>query len=72
MAGGVVSFAAIMAVLVLFSVFLTREIRQSQRQVRFIDSVTHELKSPLRRSDCAWRRSLGGISIATDSARCCG
>lgn len=47
MAGGVVSFAAIMAVLVLFSVFLTREIRQSQRQVRFIDSVTHELKSPL-------------------------
>jgi len=47
MGGGVVSFAAIMAVLVLFSVFLTREIRQTQRQVRFIDSVTHELKSPL-------------------------
>jgi len=47
MAGGVVSFAVIMAVLVLFSVFLTREIRESQRQVRFIDSVTHELKSPL-------------------------
>ncbi len=45
--GGVVSFAVIMAVLVLFSVFLTREIRQTQRQVRFIDSVTHELKSPL-------------------------
>jgi signal transduction histidine kinase len=47
MGGGVVSFAVIMAVLVLFSVFLTREIRQTQRQVRFIDSVTHELKSPL-------------------------
>ena len=47
MGGGIVSFAAIMAVLVLFSVFLTREIRASQRQVRFIDSVTHELKSPL-------------------------
>jgi len=47
MAGGVVSFVVIMAVLVLFSVFLTREIRESQRQVRFIDSVTHELKSPL-------------------------
>jgi len=47
MGGGIVSFAVIMAVLVLFSVFLTREIRESQRQVRFIDSVTHELKSPL-------------------------
>ncbi len=47
MAGGVVSFAVIMAVLVLFSVFLVREIQESQRQVRFIDSVTHELKSPL-------------------------
>lgn len=47
MAGGTVSFVVIMAVLVLFSVFLTREIRESQRQVRFIDSVTHELKSPL-------------------------
>lgn len=47
MAGGVVSIAAIIAVLVLFSVFLVREIREGQRQVRFIDSVTHELKSPL-------------------------
>ena len=47
MGGGIVSFAVIMAVLILFSVFLTREIRSSQRQVRFIDSVTHELKSPL-------------------------
>lgn len=47
MAGGVVSIIVIMAVLVLFMFFLSREIREGQRQDRFIDSVTHELKSPL-------------------------
>ncbi|HGG57420.1 MAG TPA: HAMP domain-containing histidine kinase [Nannocystis exedens] len=36
-----------MTVLVLFSVFLVREIREVRRQTSFIDSVTHELKSPL-------------------------
>lgn len=44
---GVVSLIVIMTVLVLFSVFLVREIREVRRQTSFIDSVTHELKSPL-------------------------
>jgi signal transduction histidine kinase len=44
---GIVSFATIMTVLVLFSVFLAREIREVRRQTSFIDSVTHELRSPL-------------------------
>ena len=44
---GIVSLIVIMTVLVLFSVFLVREIREVRRQTRFIDSVTHELKSPL-------------------------
>lgn len=47
MVAGIVSFAAIMSVIVLFSVFLVREILEVRRQIRFIDSVTHELKSPL-------------------------
>lgn len=47
MVGGIVSFAVIGTVLVLFNVFLVREILEGRRQVRFIDSVTHELKSPL-------------------------
>lgn len=47
MAGGVLSFFVITMVLVLFSVFLVRAILEGRRQVRFIDSVTHELKSPL-------------------------
>lgn len=44
---GCTSFAVIMTVLALFSVILVREIRLVNRQTRFIDSVTHELKSPL-------------------------
>jgi len=47
MAGGIVSLVAIGTVLVLFSVFLVREIRTVRQQVSFIDSVTHELKTPL-------------------------
>ncbi len=44
---GILSFIFIMTVLVIFSIFLVREIREVRRQDSFIDSVTHELKSPL-------------------------
>jgi signal transduction histidine kinase len=44
---GIASLAAIISVLVMFSVFLVREILEVRRQNSFIDSVTHELKSPL-------------------------
>ena len=47
LAAGIVSLALIMCVLVMFSVSLVREILESRRQQMFIDSVTHELKSPL-------------------------
>ncbi|KIG15920.1 Sensory box histidine kinase [Enhygromyxa salina] len=45
--GGIVSFLAIISVLVMFTVFLVREISEGRRQTTFIDSVTHELKTPL-------------------------
>jgi signal transduction histidine kinase len=45
--GGIASFVLVGSVLVLFSVSLVREILESRRQQMFIDSVTHELKSPL-------------------------
>ncbi len=45
--GGIVSIVTIITVLVLFSIFLVREIQEVRRQYSFIDSVTHELKSPL-------------------------
>ena len=47
MVGGGLSFIVIGTVIVMFSVFLARGILETQRQDRFIDSVTHELKSPL-------------------------
>lgn len=44
---GDLAFVVIMTVLVLFTIFLAREILEVRRQDSFIDSVTHELKSPL-------------------------
>ncbi|UJR83837.1 sensor histidine kinase [Sandaracinus amylolyticus] len=44
---GVLSLIVIMSVLVMFSIFLVREILEVRRQDSFIDSVTHELKTPL-------------------------
>jgi signal transduction histidine kinase len=44
---GVLSFAVIITVLLLFAVFLAREFREVRRQTSFLDSVTHELRSPL-------------------------
>src|SRR6478672_6057679 len=44
---GTISLGVIISVLVLFSVFLVRETLEIRRQDSFIDSVTHELKSPL-------------------------
>jgi signal transduction histidine kinase len=44
---GAISFMVIITVLVLFSIFLAREILEVRRQDSFIDSVTHELRSPL-------------------------
>lgn len=44
---GVISLVVIMSVLVMFSIFLAREILEVRRQDSFIDSVTHELKTPL-------------------------
>lgn len=44
---GIISFVVIMTIMVLIVVFLVREILDSRKQIRFIDSVTHELKSPL-------------------------
>lgn len=44
---GILSFVTIMTVLILFSVFLAKQILENRRQITFVDSVTHELRSPL-------------------------
>lgn len=44
---GPLSFLTIMTVLVIFGIRLVRDVLEHRRQTRFIDSVTHELRSPL-------------------------
>ncbi len=44
---GVVAFVVLMTQMLMFAIFLGREILEVRRQDSFIDSVTHELKSPL-------------------------
>jgi two-component system, OmpR family, sensor histidine kinase SenX3 len=44
---GVVVFALIIAGLVLNTIFLVREIRKNEQQDAFLNSVTHELKTPV-------------------------
>lgn len=44
---GVVIFAAILAGLSFYLVLIIKEVRLNQRQANFVDSVTHELKSPI-------------------------
>ena len=65
LAGGIASFVLVMAVLVLFSVSLVGEILEGRRQQMFIDSVTHELKSPLASIKlCLDTLARPGVSVA--------
>jgi signal transduction histidine kinase len=67
---GIVSLIVIMTVLVLFSVFLVREIWEVRRQTSFIDSVTHELKSPLAALKLCWRPSGAPTSRPSRTRSC--
>src|SRR6266436_5673900 len=44
---GIIFFGMIIAGLVLYTIFLVREIRRSEQQDSFINAVTHELKTPI-------------------------
>jgi signal transduction histidine kinase len=44
---GVIFFGLIIAGLLVNTVFLVREIRRNEQQDRFLDAVTHELKTPI-------------------------
>ena len=63
---GTVIFALILAGLIVYLVVTVKEVRVNQRQANFVDSVTHELKTPLRRCGCIWKRCRFGSS-ATNS-----
>jgi two-component system sensor histidine kinase SenX3 len=44
---GIIFFAVIIAGLVVYTVFLVREIRRNEQQNSFLNAVTHELKTPI-------------------------
>jgi two-component system, OmpR family, sensor histidine kinase SenX3 len=44
---GIIFFGAIIAGLVLNTIFLVREVRRSEQQDSFLNAVTHELKTPI-------------------------
>jgi signal transduction histidine kinase len=44
---GIILFAALIAGVVLNTVFLIREVRRNERQDSFLNAVTHELKTPI-------------------------
>jgi len=44
---GIIFFSLIIAGLVLYTIFLVREIRKSEQQDSFLNAVTHELKTPI-------------------------
>jgi two-component system, OmpR family, sensor histidine kinase SenX3 len=44
---GIILFALIIAGLIVYTVFLVREIRRSEQHDSFINAVTHELKTPI-------------------------
>src|SRR5437879_12817724 len=44
---GIVFFGLIIAGLVLNTIFLVREVRRNEQQDRFLNAVTHELKTPI-------------------------
>ena len=72
---GVIVFSAIIAGLVLNTIFLVREIRRNEQQDSFLNAVTHELKTPVasirlyletlerRQLDEAQRREFYGIML---------
>ena len=44
---GIISFALIIAGIIVYTVFLVREIRRNEQHDSFINAVTHELKTPI-------------------------
>ncbi len=77
---GIITFAIIIAGIVIYTVFLVLEIRRNEQQDSFINAVTHELKTPIasirlyletlqsREVTEAQRREFYGIMLA-DAAR---
>jgi len=56
---GIIFFALIIAGIVVYTVFLVREIHKNEQQDSFLNAVTHELKTPIAST---WKRCKAGNS----------
>src|ERR1700722_18384224 len=59
---GIIFFTLIIAGLVVYTVFLVREIHKNEQQDSFLNAVTHELKTRSPRFACTWKRFRRGNS----------
>ncbi len=65
---GIILFGALIAGVVLNTVFLVREIRRNERQDSFLNAVTHELKTPIA-SIRLYLETLQRRSVSLDEAQ---
>jgi two-component system, OmpR family, sensor histidine kinase SenX3 len=65
---GIIFFGLIIAGLVLYTIFLVREIRRSEQQDSFLNAVTHELKTPIT-SLRLYLQTLERRSLSDDQRR---
>ena len=65
---GIIFFGMIIAGLVLYTIFLVREIRRSEQQDSFLNAVTHELKTPIT-SIRLYLQTLERRSLSDDQRR---
>ena len=66
---GVIFFAAIIAGMILNTIFLVREIRRNEQHDSFINAVTHELKTPITSIrlylETMQRRDVGEVQLVS-------
>ncbi|HZI57517.1 MAG TPA: HAMP domain-containing sensor histidine kinase [Verrucomicrobiae bacterium] len=65
---GIIFFSLIIAGLVLYTIFLVREIRRNEQQDSFLNAVTHELKTPIT-SIRLYLQTLERRSLSEDQRR---
>ena len=66
---GVLAFALIIAGIIVYTVFLVRELHRNDQHDAFINAVTHELKTPIASIRLYWCASRSAIR-GSASRRC--
>src|ERR1700737_1526743 len=65
---GIIFFGLIIAGLIVYTVFLVREIHKNEQQDSFLNAVTMKLKPPSLPFVCSWKRWKAGRSMSHNAA----